>query len=154
MQPSFESVSMSLKINRSALVMFSAQQMYDLVNNVRTYPDFLPWCSKASVLEEDCALMRASVEVSKGGVRQSFTTKNDLVAHEKISMTLEDGPFKKLKGDWTFTALREDACKVQLDLEFELKKGVAQLAFGPVFNQAANTMVDAFCERAKVVYGK
>lgn len=145
---------MSLKINRSALVMFSAQQMYDLVNDVASYPSFLPWCSGATVLEADFTQMRASLDVSKGGMRQSFTTQNELVAHEKISMRLEDGPFKKLKGDWHFTALREDACKVELDLEFELKQGVAKLAFGPVFNQAANTMVDAFCERAKVVYGK
>jgi len=145
---------MSLRINRSALVMFSARQMYDLVNDVASYPAFLPWCATASVLEEDERVMRASVEVSKGGVRQSFTTENELVAHEKISMSLVDGPFKKLKGDWVFTALREDACKVELNLEFELKQGVAKLAFGPVFNQAANTMVDAFCERAKVVYGK
>ncbi len=144
---------MSLKINRSALVMFSAEQMYALVNDVASYPAFLPWCSSAAVLEEDTALMRASLEVSKGGVRQSFTTQNTLKAHELISMRLEDGPFKKLKGDWQFIALREDACKVVLDLEFELKQGVTKLAFGAVFNQAANTMVDAFCERARVIYG-
>jgi ribosome-associated toxin RatA of RatAB toxin-antitoxin module len=144
---------MSLRINRSALVMFSAQQMYELINDVRSYPEFLPWCASATLLEDDGINMRASLEVSKGGMRQSFTTNNSLKAHEKISMTLVEGPFRKLKGDWNFIALREDACKVELDLEFELKQGVAKLAFGPVFNQAANTMVDAFCERAKVVYG-
>lgn len=144
---------MSLKINRSALVMFSAEQMYALVNDVASYPAFLPWCSSADVLEEDTSLMRASLEVSKGGVRQSFTTQNTLKAHELISMRLEHGPFKKLKGDWQFIALRDDACKVVLDLEFELKPGVKKLAFGAVFNQAANTMVDAFCERARVIYG-
>ena len=69
---------MSLKINRSALVMFSAEQMYALVNDVASYPAFLPWCSSADVLEEDTSLMRASLEVSKGGVRQSFTTQNTL----------------------------------------------------------------------------
>ncbi len=94
----------------------------------------------------------ASVQVSKGGVRQSFTTRNQLQAHEKISMSLVSGPFQSLKGDWSFTALREDACKVELELHFELKKGIGKMAFGAVFNQAANTMVDAFCERAKVVY--
>ena len=144
---------MSLRINRSALVMFSAQQMYELINDVASYPEFLPWCASATVLEADELVMRASLEVSKGGMRQSFTTQNSLKAHEKISMTLLEGPFRKLKGDWNFVALRDDACKVELDLEFELKQGVAKLAFGPVFNQAANTMVDAFCERAKVVYG-
>ena len=120
---------MSLKINRSALVMFSAQQMYELVNDVGAYPQFLPWCANADVLEDSSEQMRASLVVRKGGVKQSFTTLNHLQAHEKISMSLVDGPFKRLKGDWTFTALRADACKVELDLEFELKQAVAKLAF-------------------------
>ena len=146
-------IFMSLKIHRSALVMFSCQQMFDLVNDVVAYPQFLPWCSGAEVLGCDENVMMAMVQVSKGGVKQSFTTRNQLEAHEKISMSLVDGPFQSLKGDWCFTALRQDACKVELELHFELKPGIGKMAFGAVFNQAANTMVDAFCQRAKVVYG-
>lgn len=151
--PLVESGSMSLKINRSALVMFSAEQMFALVNDVSSYPDFLPWCARANVLEESAEQMHASLLVSKSGVKHSFTTLNSLVRGERIGMSLVEGPFQSLKGEWRFTPLRSDACKVELDLQFELSKGVAKLAFGPIFSQAANTMVDAFCERAKTVYG-
>ncbi|MDX1451389.1 MAG: type II toxin-antitoxin system RatA family toxin [Oleiphilaceae bacterium] len=143
---------MSLSIHRSALVMHSAEQMYALVNDIKSYPQFLPWCASAQLLEHGDDYMVASLEVSKGGVRQRFTTRNTLAEH-RIDMTLVDGPFKQLSGFWEFQALREDACKVALTLNFELKQGLAKMAFGPVFNQAANSMVDAFCARAKQVYG-
>lgn len=145
---------MSLNINRSALVMHSQQRMYDLVNDVASYPLFLPWCSSCSVLEHGSGFMLASVEVSKGGMRQSFTTRNEFLGDGQIEMNLVDGPFDYLKGMWNFIALKEDACKVVLDLDFELKRNIAKLAFGPVFNQAANSMVDAFCQRANDVYGR
>ncbi len=144
---------MTLRIHRSALVMHSNEEMYALVNDVPSYPLFLPWCSRAEVLEHQTAHMLARVEVSKGGVRQSFTTRNDLSIEDKIMMELVDGPFSFLRGEWEFSALRDDACKVALTLEFELKKSLTKMAFGPVFNQAANSMVDAFCARAKQVYG-
>jgi len=144
---------MTLRINRSALVMHSSQEMYALVNDVPAYPVFLPWCSRAEVLESGSAHMLARVEVSKGGVRQAFTTRNDLSVADRIEMELVEGPFDFLRGVWEFRALREDACKVALTLDFELKKSITKVAFGPVFNQAANSMVDAFCSRAKQVYG-
>lgn len=127
--------------------------MFQLVNDIHAYPDFLPWCSKASILEEGAGFVVASVEVSKGRVRQTFTTRNDLSHDGRISMALVDGPFRQLKGAWNFTPLEENACKVALHLEFELKKGLTKLAFGPVFNQASNSMVDAFCARANQIYG-
>jgi ribosome-associated toxin RatA of RatAB toxin-antitoxin module len=126
--------------------------MSALVNDVASYPQFLPWCSKANVIEHNTDFMLASIEVQKGGVRQSFTTRNDLSNEGKILMDLVDGPFKYLKGVWDFVHLKEGACKVVLTLEFELKQNVAKLAFGPIFNQAANSMVDAFCDRANQVY--
>lgn len=143
---------MSLSINRSALVLHSTEKMSALVNDVASYPQFLPWCSKANVIEHNTDFMLASIEVQKGGVRQSFTTRNDLSNEGKILMDLVDGPFKYLKGVWDFVHLKEGACKVVLTLEFELKQNVAKLAFGPIFNQAANSMVDAFCDRANQVY--
>jgi ribosome-associated toxin RatA of RatAB toxin-antitoxin module len=126
--------------------------MSALVNDIASYPQFLPWCSKANVLEQNIDFMVASIEVQKGGIRQSFTTRNDLSSEGKIVMDLVDGPFKYLKGVWDFIHLKEGACKVILTLEFELKQNIAKMAFGPVFNQAANSMVDAFCERANQVY--
>lgn len=143
---------MPLSINRSALVLHSTEKMSALVSDVRAYPEFLPWCSKASVLEQATDFMIASIEVQKGGLRQSFTTRNDLSVEGRILMDLVDGPFKYLKGVWDFVYLKQDACKVILTLEFELKQNIAKMAFGPIFNQAANSMVDAFCERANQIY--
>ena len=143
---------MSLNINRSALVMHSAERMSALVNDIVSYPQFLPWCSKALVLEQASDFMVASIEVKKGGIKQSFTTRNDFSVDGRIHMDLVDGPFKYLKGVWDFIHLKENACKVVLTLDFELKQNIAKMAFGPVFNQAANSMVDAFCERANQVY--
>lgn len=144
---------MSLSIARSALVMFSQQQMFDLVNDVVSYPQFLPWCSRSSVLELGECYMVADIEVSKGGVRQRFVTRNEFPAGERISMELVEGPFAFLRGAWEFKALREDACKISLMLDFELQQGLAKVAFGTVFNHAANSMVDAFCTRARQIYG-
>jgi len=143
---------MSLSINRSALVMHSAERMRELVNDVAAYPLFLPWCSQSQVIEAGSNYMLASIEVQKGAIRQRFTTRNDLSDESRIAMQLVDGPFQYLQGAWEFIRLREDACKVILSLDFEIKQSLAKLAFGNVFSQAANTMVDAFCQRANQVY--
>ena len=144
---------MALSINRSALVMHSSERMYALVNDISSYPQFLPWCSKALILEEGGEYMLAKLEVSKGRVKQSFTTRNDLSADGRILMSLVDGPFSHLKGVRNFTVLQDNACKVELILDFEMKRNITKMAFAAIFNQAANTMVDAFCVRADQVYG-
>lgn len=143
---------MSLSIHRSALVAYSSEQMFALVNDVASYPVFLPWCANARILNDDGALMVAQLDVSKGAVRQSFTTRNHYAEPGKIVMSLVEGPFSRLNGEWRFIALDRDASKVELFLEFDLKKSISRMAFGPIFNQAANSMVDAFCARAKQVY--
>lgn len=140
------------QISRSALVMFSAQQMFDLVNDVSKYPEFLPNCSGAKVHSHDENCMSASVEISKAGIRKWFSTENTLVKGETIEMRLVDGPFKKLAGGWTFTVLDEKACKVSLELDFEFTNKLVEMAFGKVFNEVANNMVKAFTQRAKQVY--
>jgi len=139
-------------VHRSALVPFSAAKMYDLVNDVEQYPQFLPGCDGARVLEQEEQLMVASLLVSKAGVKQWFTTRNELTKDSAISMNLQDGPFKRLTGGWRFTELAENACKIELELEFEFSNSIAQLAFGKVFSSLANSMVKAFTERAKEVY--
>jgi ribosome-associated toxin RatA of RatAB toxin-antitoxin module len=143
---------MSLSIHRSAWVMHSSDQMFSLVNDVTSYPIFLPWCARSRVLEDGNGLMVAQLEVSKGAVKQSFTTRNDYSDPSKIVMNLVDGPFSRLSGEWRFVSLDSEASKVELLLEFDLKKSLSRVAFGAIFNQAANSMVDAFCARAKVVY--
>lgn len=141
------------EVLRSALLMYSADEMYQLVNDVSAYPEFLPGCVDASVISSSDDLMRASVKVSKAGISQTFTTENRLIAGRSIAMNLVDGPFKHLSGGWVFTELDEQACKVSLDLKFEFKSSLVEIAFGRVFNELVGTMVKSFAERAKVVYG-
>ncbi|ASF99292.1 ubiquinone-binding protein [Vibrio anguillarum] len=140
------------QVSRSALVSFSAEQMFNLVNDVARYPEFLPGCSGSRVIESSDLSMVASVDVSKAGISKTFTTSNVLVASEAILMNLVDGPFKVLKGGWYFTALDEQACKVELKLEFEFSSKMVELAFGKIFNELTSNMVNAFTKRAKQVY--
>lgn len=140
------------QVSRSALVSFSAEQMFELVNDVARYPEFLPGCSGSRVIESSNEAMVASVDVSKAGISKTFTTSNELVNGEAIVMNLVDGPFKTLKGGWFFTALDEQACKVELKLEFEFSSKMIEMAFGKVFNELTNNMVNAFTQRAKQVY--
>ena len=142
-------------IERSALVHYSPAEIYALVNDVASYPEFLPWCRSARVLESSDSEMTASVEIAKGMLNRSFTTHNQLDPPHRIELTLVDGPFKKLQGSWQFTALKtENACKVSLQLEFEFESTMMSLAAGPIFTQIGNSLVDAFCKRAVEVYGE
>ncbi len=140
------------QINRSALVMFSAEQMYQLVNDVAAYPQFLPGCVGSRVLDASDSQMTAAVEVAKAGIRHTFTTRNTLCPHERIQMQLVDGPFRRLTGGWHFTPLDSDACKVELALEFEFSSTLVELAFGRIFRELTGAMVQAFSQRAKEVY--
>ncbi len=140
------------QVSRSALVSFSAKQMYDLVNDVAKYPEFLPGCSGSRVIESTESAMVASVDVSKAGISKTFTTANTLIPDQAIIMNLIDGPFKALSGGWHFTALDEQACKVELKLEFEFSSKMVELAFGKIFSELTNNMVNAFTKRAKQVY--
>jgi len=144
---------MATRIHRSALLPFPARALYDLVNDVAHYPDFLPWCTSADVLETSETQMRARLEVAKGGLSQRFLTCNSLQPGKSIEMNLEEGPFSHLHGLWEFKALGEKACKISLDLTFDYAGPLVKATLGPLFNQAANTLVDAFCERAKQLYG-
>jgi ribosome-associated toxin RatA of RatAB toxin-antitoxin module len=140
-------------VKKSALVMYSARQMFDLVNDVESYPEFLPWCNSTTLLSRTEDQVCAELEVVRIGVRQKFTTCNKMVLGEHMDIQLVEGPFKHLRGGWEFKALREDACKVELELDFDFSGKLINAAFGPVFNQIANTLVDAFCNRADEVYG-
>lgn len=139
-------------VNRSALLPFSAESMFDLVNDVAAYPQFLPDCAQTRIEEQSSQHMKASILIAKAGIRQWFTTENQLRRGEQILMSLVDGPFRKLQGGWVFTALSEDACKIELNLDFEFANKITELAFGRVFNAIANNMVQAFSDRAKEVY--
>lgn len=137
------------EINKSALVPYSAKTMYDLVNDVNAYPEFLPGCVGTEVHSVDDTHMKASMHIAKAGISHTFTTLNTLETNRTIHMQLADGPFKSLSGGWTFTELDEQACKVELNLAFEFKSKLIAMAFGKIFTQLANAMVSAFIARAK-----
>lgn len=144
-------------INRHALVPYSAAEMFALVDDVESYPQFLPWCKSATVWSRNDDEVRASVELAKGAIQKSFTTLNRLQHNKMIEMRLVEGPFHHLEGFWRFDSLAErevSACKVTLDLEYEFSNTLLAMTVGPVFNQVANKLVDAFCQRAEAVYGK
>lgn len=140
-------------ITRNALVMFSVEQMYQLINDVIAYPQFIPDCGDSKIISHVDNEMTAGLLVSKGGLKKWFTTKNTLLSNSEINMSLVDGPFKYLNGKWHLTPLSEEACKISLHLDYEFSSKVFDLAFGRVFNGIANNMVQAFTQRAKIVYG-
>ncbi len=132
---------------------YSAQQLFELVNDVAKYPEFLPWCHKATILSQDAGHIKATLVLAKGGLEKSFTTINTLTRDVQMVMELVDGPFKHLKGTWNFHALGEQECQVELDLEFQFSTKMIALAFGPLFQQAASKLVESFVQRADAVYG-
>jgi ribosome-associated toxin RatA of RatAB toxin-antitoxin module len=140
-------------ISRNALVMYNVEQMYLLINDINAYPKFLPDCNDSKIIAQDEHSVTASLLVSKGGLKKWFTTKNIMVSNKQVNMELVDGPFKKLVGSWQLTELSEEACKISLELEYEFSNKMFDLAFGRMFNQLANNMVQAFTQRAKEVYG-
>ena len=142
-------------IKRNALVHYSPAEMYQLVNNVADYASFLPWCRSSEVKSETADEMVASVEIAKGVLNKTFTTHNKLQKDYRIELELVNGPFKKLTGYWQFDALKtENACKVNLELDFEFDNATMSIAAKPVFTQIANSLVDSFCKRAVEVYGE
>lgn len=131
---------------------YSAEQMYQLVNQVDDYPKFLNWCSDASILKQTSDQIIASVEINKSGFNQSFTTINTLTPNQRIDMKLKEGMFKQLNGAWVFTKLNDQACKIELNLSFSFSSKILDLAISPIFTSIANSQLEAFVARAKVVY--
>ncbi|TFV98657.1 type II toxin-antitoxin system RatA family toxin [Oxalobacteraceae bacterium OM1] len=140
-------------VHKSVLLPYSADQMFALVDRIEDYPQFLPWCGGAEVRKREGDTVTASLTINYHGVKQSFTTENTNTAPIAIRMQLVEGPFKHLTGLWQFRALREDACKIEFDLQYEFSSKVLEGLIGPVFNMIANSFVDSFCKRAEVIYG-
>ena len=139
-------------INKSALVPYSAEQMYHLVDDIESYPEFLPGCKETITENRTENSVDGVMYLSKGTIKLALGTHNEMIPNEEIKLRLTKGPFKRLTGIWTFNQLREDACKVALKMEFEFSSKLLSIALGVVFNQLTNSMLDAFCKRAKEVY--
>ena len=140
-------------INRSATVIYSPRQMFELVNNIEDYPRFLPWCSSSTILHRDDEAIEATLDIAWSGIHKSFSTRNHLHPYERIEITLVHGPFRHLEGRWIFTALGEQGCTVDLELEFDLAGRLIDKLFQPIFHHIANSLVDLFCKRAAEIYG-
>jgi ribosome-associated toxin RatA of RatAB toxin-antitoxin module len=140
------------RVEKSALVNYSAQQMFDLVNDIEAYPTFMDGCVGAVILNRGEDWIEARLTLHKAGVNQSFITRNQLQPPHTMTMNLVDGPFKYLRGIWRFSPLNETACKVSFELEFEMQNRLLGMALGKVFEAAGNKQVDALCARARVVY--
>ena len=128
---------------------YPADYMYQLVHDVDRYPEFLPWCGGSKIHRADAHEMEASVEINMAGLKQSFTTLNRMQPGHCIDMELVDGPFDTLQGQWRFTPIDDQGCKIELDLTFHLKAGLASAVIAPAFSKIANTLVDSFCTRAR-----
>lgn len=140
-------------VDRSALVPYTPGEMFDLVSDIESYPRFLPWCHGARILSRDIDEVRARIEFAVGGMTRSFTTRNRHHINKMIEMHLVDGPFSRLNGFWRFDPLGEEGSKIALFLEYDFSNRVLGMVVGPIFGQIANTLVDAFQQRAVEIYG-
>ncbi len=145
---------LSTVIQRSALLFHSAERMYDLVNDVAAYPQFVDHCMASEVLEHSDTHMLATLSLEKAGVALSFTTRNQLTRPSQIVLQLEQGPFANFTGRWQFTPLREGACKVSLFIEFQISSALSSRVASSILESVSHSLVDAFCVRADALYGK
>ena len=144
-------------VKKSVLIWYSPQEMYVLVTDVDQYPKFLPWCDRARVVSSDEHGMTAEIGISFGGIRQTFTTRNEHVPNRQVAIKLVNGPFSRLDGEWNFTPLGDQtqrACRVELTLNYGFDNATLAKLVGPVFDKIAGSMVDAFVKRATQVYGE
>ena len=141
------------EVNQSVLVPYSAAQMFELVDAVERYPEFLPWCSASELIDRDEAELRAALHINFRGIKQKFITRNSRSAPHAMGIQLVEGPFKALEGAWKFIPLSDAGCKVEFRLSWEFSSRLLASLAGPVFNHIALTMVDAFVKRAESLYG-
>jgi ribosome-associated toxin RatA of RatAB toxin-antitoxin module len=141
------------KVDRSALVPYSAREMFVLVDDVEVYPSFLPWCNSAVVHKRSAETVEATLDLHKGAVSNKFTTCNTRSEFDSIGITLVGGPFRHLAGGWTFKDLGDEGSKVSLELEFEFESRLVDMMFGAFFEDTCNSLVDSFTRRAETVFG-
>lgn len=140
-------------VEKSVLIARSAQQMFDLVDRVEEYPDFLPWCGGTELLARTETVTAARIHINYRGIKAHFATENPKVAPSRMDIQFREGPFRRLDGGWRFTALGDAGCKVEFRLNYEFSSKILEKAFGPVFNHIVGTFVDSFVKRAHQVYG-
>lgn len=140
------------QVEKSVLVAHPPERMFELVDRVEDYPLFLPWCGGTTLLSRDLHCTVATIHIAYMGIRQSFTTENTKEAPRLMRIRLLDGPFSKLEGDWRFVPLGDDACKIELRLDYTFSSRLLETMLAPVFSHITNTFVDAFVRRADAVF--
>jgi ribosome-associated toxin RatA of RatAB toxin-antitoxin module len=141
-------------IHETSVMPYSSEQMYQLVNDVERYPEFLPWCHLTKILEKMPSGIIASIEVAGKGIHKSFTTRNTMDPYKFIKMELIEGPFKEFTAAWHFEALENSTCKVSLDMKFEFSSKIMAMLLSKFLNRALEHMIEAFSKRAQELYGK
>jgi ribosome-associated toxin RatA of RatAB toxin-antitoxin module len=141
------------RVSRSALVPYSAEEMFALVEDVEAYPSFLPWCNEVEVHSREGDVVEVTLELHKGGLSKRFRTRNTLHRCDAMDLDLVGGPFNRFSGGWKFQQLGEEGSKVALELEFEFDSRMLDMIIGAYFEDICNKLVDAFTQRAAVIYG-
>jgi ribosome-associated toxin RatA of RatAB toxin-antitoxin module len=141
------------RIERSALMPYQAEQIFDLVNDIEAYPDYMEGCVGAEILRREANLVEARLDLAGAGVEHSFSTRNLFLAPHTIELELLEGPFDHFMGRWNFQQLGEAACKVSLDLQFRMRSGLLGLAAGKLFESVTPRLVDSLGARAQQIYG-
>jgi ribosome-associated toxin RatA of RatAB toxin-antitoxin module len=145
-------------VKRSVLLWYSPHEMFELVAGVEHYPDFLPWCERAEVVERHGDGVTARLHLVKGGLHHAFTTRNHHAPGREVRVALVDGPFSELEGTWQFLPLARagseaSACRIEFDLRYAFANLALEALVSPVFDRIANTLVDSFVQRAEQVHG-
>jgi ribosome-associated toxin RatA of RatAB toxin-antitoxin module len=140
------------RVEKSVLVAHPPERMFELVDRVEGYPEFLPWCGGTELIWRDAERTVATIHIAYLGLRQSFTTENFKTHPREMRITLQDGPFAELEGDWIFLPLGDDACKVEFRLQYVFSSRMLETVLAPLFSHITNTFVDAFVRRADEVY--
>ena len=140
-------------VRKSVLIERSSQQMFDLVDRVEDYPQFLPWCSLTRCEFRDDTKTVPTLHINYRNVKSHFTTENEKESPSSMKIRLVDGPFRRLEGLWRFKPLSAQACKIEFQLSYEFSSKMFEKVIGPVFSQIANSFVDAFVRRANEVHG-
>jgi len=142
------------QVQKTVLINHSASRMYALVDDVKKYPEFLPWCGGVDLIKQDEVSTIATLHIAYHGLHQKFTTENPKTHPNLMEIKLKDGPFKHLEGVWRFIELNEQACKIEFMLNYEFTNSILEKIIAPVFSHIANTFVDGFVARADAVYKK
>lgn len=141
-------------VSKTVLVPHSASEMFLLVDDVSKYPEFLPWCGGVEIKRQDETCTIATIHIDYHGLKQKFGTENTKTFPDLMTMQLKEGPFKKFSGEWKFTALNAEACKIEFKLHYEFSTAILEKIIAPVFSHIANTFVDNFVARAEKIYKK